>query len=94
MPQTMQVRGVATTTYFEDGMTTIRYHACPVVRFTHEVIVLRCDGWFTNTTKTRMNQASNQYGLGYHVWQKDFTWFVDYKGETIKFSDGMVINRM
>ena len=93
MAQTHQVRGRATTTYFEDGMTTVRYHACPVVRFNEKCIVLRNDGWYTLTTKTRMNQASHQYGLGYYVWQKDFTWFVDYKGESLRFTDGMVLTR-
>jgi len=32
-----------------------------------------------------MNQASNEYDLGYQVFQKKGKWFVDFKGDTIPF---------
>lgn len=37
-----------------------------------------------------MNQASNQFGLGYSVYQKKGEWFVDYKGTTHKFDKDMI----
>ena len=30
------------------------------------------------TTKKKMNQASNQFNLGYEVFQKDWYWFIDF----------------
>jgi hypothetical protein len=40
-----------------------------------------------------MNQASNQFGLGYQVYQKDWQWYVDFDGQTIDFHDGMELTR-
>lgn len=65
MAQTAEVRGVATSVYEDQGDICIRYHATEVVRFNGKRIILNGGGWRTNTTKTRMNQAANQYGLGY-----------------------------
>jgi len=63
----------------------VRYHNTDVVKFTPKTITLNAGGWKTATTKTRMNQASSQYGLGYTVTQKDYEWFVRYRGKTMKF---------
>jgi hypothetical protein len=57
---------------------------------------LNSGGYRTSTTKTRMNQASNEYGLGFSVFQKAGKWYVDLpfsdgKGKTVPFVDGMVI---
>lgn len=69
-----------------EGKTMIvRFHNTDVVKFTPKTITLNTGGWETSTTKTRMNQASNQFGLGYTVTQKDFSWFVHYKGKVMKF---------
>jgi len=70
----------------DQGQRTIRYHDTDVVAWDHQVIILRTDGFTTRTTKLRMNQAAAEYGLGYHVWQKDFEWYVDYAGETFDFN--------
>jgi len=84
---------VATKISKENDRTVIRYHNTDVVAFNNDEIVLDSGGWSTATTKTRMNQASNQFNLGYNVFQKDYTWFVDYKSKTIPFHDGMSLNR-
>lgn len=87
MAQTQEVRGVATTVYHDehDDMMKVIYHGTVVVAWDNTNIILNTGGWFTATTKNRMNQASNQYRLGYGVYQKAGEWFVDFKGETIKF---------
>ena len=78
--------GTHKTSIRSDGSAIIvRYHYTDVVKFTPKTITLNTGGYFTNTTKTRMNQASNQYGLGYYVFQKNYDWFVKYKGKTMKF---------
>lgn len=93
MAQTNHVSGVATSTRKEGEWTIIRYHDTDVVKFSDDKIVLDSGGWLTNTTKTRMNQASNQYSLGYVVFQKNRSWFVKHKGEVKDFSDGMTLSR-
>ena len=75
------------------GLTSVVYHSTAVVQFDDDKIILNSGGWETVTTKTRMNQASNEYGLGFDVYQVDFTWYVAYKGETIPFKDGIVLDR-
>ena len=81
-----------------EGMTSIVYHNTPVVQFNADKIILNSGGWDTRTTKTRMNQASNQYGLGFEVYQVNYSWYVDYRDkcgewETIPFEDGMTLDR-
>lgn len=68
-----------------EGKTMVVYHTTAVVTFDYDTIILDTGGWSTNTTKTRMNQASKQFGLGYYVYQKDYEWYVEYQGETIRY---------
>ena len=65
-----------------------------VVVFDRESIKLDSGGWHTATTKLRMNQVSNQYDLGYLVFQIKGEWFVEYRGEDIPFYDGMILRRI
>ena len=68
--------------------TYIRYWSTDVVTFDNDSVLLNNGGWYTSTTKTRMNQASRQFNLGFSVYQKDFDWYVvTPAGETHKFSD-------
>ena len=39
-----------------------------------------------------MNQASLTDGLGFSVYQVNYTWYVDYKGDTIPFEDNMELD--
>lgn len=78
--QTLKVQGVATNTRHENGDTIIRYHQTDVVRFNDKQIILNTGGWFTNTTKLRMNQASHQYGLGFGVCQEKGAWYISRDG--------------
>jgi len=75
----------------ERAMTAVRYHATEVVQFDNDKIILNSGGWRSNTTKLRMNQTSNQYGLGFSVYQRNFEWFVDFGGSTVPFVDGMTL---
>jgi len=43
-------------------------------------ITLRTNGYFTVTTKRRINQAFQEFNLPYILWQKDFDWFVRKSG--------------
>jgi hypothetical protein len=45
----------------------------------------------TKTTKLRMNQASNQFSLGYRVYQKDKKWYAEFKGRDIPFDGSSLV---
>ena len=77
-----------------DNVIRVRYWNTDVVTVGPEFIVLDNGGYWTNTTKRRMNQASEEYGLGYHVFQKKGDWFVEYGNKTLPFSNGMKIKRV
>ena len=70
----------------DGGKVTVAYHSTKVVEFDDKKIVLRTGGWKTATTKARMNQASNQFNLGYSVYVDKGQWFVGYKGSAIPFT--------
>ncbi len=77
MAQTQRIQGRSTTVFTDNnGMTKVVYHRTPVVSFNADKIILNTGGWRSVTTKLRMNQAANQFRLGYQVYQKDFDWFV------------------
>jgi len=86
MGQTQTVGRVSTTISRRDDILRVTYHNTDVVTvYPNGRIDLDHNGWTTATTKTRMNQASNQFGLGFVVFQKDYTWYVDIDGHTIEF---------
>lgn len=64
----------------------VKYHDTNVVEFDDTTIRLNTGGWFTNTTKTRMNQTSNEFGLGYSVKQVKGSWICTYKGNEYEFN--------
>jgi hypothetical protein len=97
MSQTQTLGKVATSVQHEGILTIVRYHATDVVKFSDAHITLNSGGWRTNTTKLRMNQASNQFGLGFTVYQRMGQWFVRFNmrsGTVIPFEDGMILQRV
>jgi hypothetical protein len=49
-------------------------------------------GYKTKTTKSRLNAILKEHGNGACVYQKDFEWFVVDNGNTIPFTEGMILN--
>ena len=87
MSQTQTIGRTATKVEHRGLETFVRYHNTDVVQFDSLYITLNTGGWETATTKLRMNQASNQFGLGYQVYQKDYRWYVVIpQGETVEFT--------
>lgn len=91
----------------KDGLrTAVRYHDTNVVEFTQDTITLNSGGWQTVTTKRRMNEVSAQYGLGFHVSQENFKWWVDIEDPNgvwangswttipVPFVDGLTFKRL
>ena len=92
MSQQQHVGSVHTTVRKHDGALSVVYHSTEIVRaYNDGRIVLDSGGWRTATTKTRMNQAANQYDLGFQVWQRNGSWYVGYQGAEVPFVDGMTI---
>jgi len=86
MSQTQKCRGTATKVKKdENGNLSVVYHNTEVVNVSKGVITLRTGGYKTATTRTRMQQASHEFRLGYGVFQKDYAWFVAWKGVTLPF---------
>lgn len=76
MGQTQRLGTTATSVRHDKAWTIVRYHDTDVVSFDAETIVLRTGGWKTATTKARMNQAANQFGLRYQVYQAKGQWYI------------------
>jgi len=97
MAQTRECRGVATRIYDDEGGTSVQYHATVVVHFTEHAVTLDSGGWETVTTKRRMNQASNEFNLGFQVYSQRREWFVSFWNGSewmrLPFEDGMEIPR-
>ena len=65
-----------TSIFKNDDILIVRYWNTDIVKITKDSIMLDNGGFYTATTKRRMNQASLQFGLGFNVFQKDYQWFV------------------
>tara|TARA_R100001443_G_scaffold31038_1_gene45010 strand:- start:20646 stop:21086 length:441 start_codon:yes stop_codon:yes gene_type:complete len=83
MGKLRQIGGWKTNVYTDDnGYKCVKYHDTDVVKFNNDYIILNHNGWCTHTTKKRMNQASDEYNLGFRVSQSKGQWYVDYNGFT------------
>ena len=89
----MSIGNHKTSVINDNNVLIVAYHNTPVVKVTDKEIILNTGGWYTATTKRRMNQASLSYGLGFAVSQVNFSWYVDYKGEVIPFEDNMKLKK-
>ena len=87
--------GTHATCIFQDSDSYQKciFHSTQIVKWNNSAIVLNSGGYKTLTTKRRMNQVSETYNLGFQVYQVDFIWYVDYRGETLEFKDYMKLER-
>ena len=93
MSQTQKVSKNNTKISIENGFTIIRLYNTDIVKFNDKQIILNSGGYETVTTKTRMTQASNQYNLGYNVYQEKGKWYVSYNKEIYDFNNEVIITR-
>lgn len=70
-----------------EGSTQVVFHQTPVVTFDAHRIALNTGGWRTRSSKVRMNQASQEFGLGFRVYQKQGAWFVKCDGQVHAFAE-------
>ena len=88
-----RMRGTDTFEHASGGF--VKYHDTVVVSWDNvpvrygsrnlRFIRLHTGGWLTPATRRRMNQASDCFGLGFRVYQKDYVFYVDYRGKTYRF---------
>lgn len=83
MGQTSRLGKTATSVRTDEHGTHVRYHDTDVVTFTPDKVILRTGGWYTVTTKARMNQAARQFRLPYGVSQRKSKWYVSRWNETM-----------
>ena len=72
--------------HLSGGQTEVIYYETTIVQFDNGEIWLNTGDWWTASTKNRMNQVSRQFDLGFYVYAKNGTWYVDYLGKTHEFS--------
>lgn len=94
MAQNKEFRGVARAIFSNAAGTHYVYHRTAVVTVRKDnSIVLDSGGHRTATTKLAMNQASNQAGLGFKVYQKSGDWRVKIGVHDVLFNDGLILTR-
>ena len=65
------------TTFETDGERgSVTYVNTRIVAWDGDNVTLNSGGWQTATTKRKMAQAANQFGLGFTVAQRNGEWFV------------------
>ena len=75
MPSTRKIGSHKTTVcHHTNGDIVVTYHSTAVVTATTDKIILNTGGYFSYTTKMRMNQAANELSLPYRVSQDKGTW--------------------
>lgn len=80
MPRKLTAHARATVHWGTSQAGGMRYHQTEVVRWDALTITLDTGGWKSATTKTRMNQASDWYGLKFSVYTRARQWYVRYDG--------------
>ena len=89
------INGYKTRVLTDEGKTRVFFHGTPVVSFNEKTIELNTGGWRTRSTKVRMNQVSQEFGLGFRVFQKQNEWSVDYRDDIQPFvTDTHLLNRI
>ena len=80
---------IATNIVTHDNKITMYYHNTAVAQWdtAQKDVTLYTGGWFTPTTKKRMNQFSDMFNLGFQVFQDKGEWFVTNFSVTVPFDD-------
>ena len=87
--------GTHKTSHYTDTKNVLRvvYHNTEVVKVKESrYAILNNGGWYTVTSKTRMNQASREYHLGFVVYQENFNWYVKTDKDLAPYYNGIVID--
>jgi len=72
-----KVRWHKTRVVINLGIVSVYYHDTLVVRVTRRFVYLTFDGWYTPTTRKRINQVSQILGLGIRAFQSNYITLID-----------------
>ena len=68
-------------------------HGHRIATFDHNLKAVKISscGWQTVTTKSRLNAILSEVKYGCSVFQKQWNWYVSFRGQTQDFIDGMIL---
>ena len=75
--------------------STIVLHRTAIAVYDHknQALKLNTGGWYSVTTKSRLNAILSELITGARVFQRDFNWFLSYNNQTHDFMDGMILSQ-
>ena len=91
MPQMRTLSKANTRVTVDNGRTSVQLHKTTILVFNEKTITLNTGGWYTTTTRNRMNQASNQFNLGYYANFAGGEFSVMYNGQKYKSDHSGII---
>ena len=81
-------------TYNENtNCSQVYLHGHQIATYCHNTKALKLSscGYETRTTKSRLNAILSEVKYGCSVFQRNWNWFVSFRGETQDFIDGMIL---
>ena len=86
-------RSANTNVVQADGIAVVLLHGNKIAEIGDNFIQLFDGTHQSNTTKSRLNAILAVHGLpGEYVFQKNFQWFLNFRGNAIPFFSGMRLN--
>ena len=70
----------ATSVRHDNGAIICRYHNTDIVKVEAGTVTLNSGGWRTVTTKRRMNQCFEEWGIPLRIFQSNFEWYIQQEG--------------
>ena len=73
--------------------SSVFLHGPQIATFDHNLKAVKISscGWQTVTTKSRLNAILSEVKYGCSVFQKQWNWYVSFRGQTQDFVDGMIL---
>ena len=62
---------------YANSVLAFKYWYTDIVKVTATEVILDNGGWYTSTTKRRMNEIAEALGFDFRVYQKDYNWYVE-----------------
>ena len=87
--------GSNTTVSYNDSTncSSVFLHGHQIATVDHDTNAVKVSscGWQTVTTKSRLNAILSEVKYGCSVFQKQWNWYVSFRGQTQDFMDGMIL---
>ena len=75
--------------------STVVLHRTAIAVYDHknQALKLNTGGWYSVTTKSRLNALLSEFKYGCRVFQKNFDWYLSTVNQTVDFWDGMILSQ-